>query len=225
MNAKNVRMLLFFAILAALIVVFGCAKIPPASVELNQEVGVAIIKKHKAYVGLLDAFFDARAKQLDDFIFNILIPRYVDNLQKKLSKDKTNLNKCDSGCISYKFFPASLKELSKVRNKLIDDLNKTKRGILEKANEELRLVLSANAQLTALLQSAVDVQESQNRLAETVGKHIGYEVDLSALQSKFDGYLIKAGKTAKKGTDIIKTGESLYDTLKPVWGGNEERNE
>jgi hypothetical protein len=204
--------------LAALALGSGCAKIPPSAAQLNEEVGTAIISKHQAYVNLLDLYFEERAKQVDVFLFKDYLPVVTKNMQENAAKRGGS-----PSCLPPEAIAALTKQLITKRSKLLADLQKTKQQIISRAEEQQKLVLLANGQLTSLLQSAADVESARSRLAQSIGKQLGYEVDLTAMQEKFDSYLVKAGDAAKKGTSIADTGKSLYDTLKPIWdkeGGN-----
>ncbi len=210
MTRSKASLAIALVVYAALVLgAAGCANIPPATVQLNQEVGKAIIAKQQAYRNLLDMFFAARRAQVDSFIYQEYLPAYLANL-KRLAAAQGH----KGDCLPLQALRPALKEVSKYRDELINALEDTKTLILQKAQKEHELVLSANNQVTSLLQSAVRVQEAQDTLAKSIGAQTGLEVDLAAVRQTTGEFLIKAGKAAKMGTGAIQGGSALYDDLK-----------
>jgi hypothetical protein len=70
-------------------------------------------------------------------------------------------------------------------------------------------LLRANNELTALVQSAVKVQEANSALAGALKDASGGKIDFQLMNQKFDEYLEKAGDISQKATN-------LYDELQPA---------
>ena len=193
-----------FVRLLVILVVFalgGCASVPKESVELSKEVGKGIAESQRSYTGLLNIYFASKKQQVDQWIEDEYLPKYLSNIQAGLKKDgqPTTLS------------PQQLKDVLRVviveRDQKHSDLENTRLLLLTKSNEHYTLLSQGNAGVTGLLQSMVDVKEATSSVAQTIKTATGGKVDLGQIEKKFNDYLKKAGAASAKETN-------LYDTIK-----------
>jgi len=183
---------------AWLLTLGGCANIPAESVALNQEVGRGIAESRERHVNLVNVYFRAKSEQVDDWIENRYLAEYLRNIQAELKKAG------QSTVLTPEQLRDVLKDVIAERDQKQADLEKTRVLLLERIETHYAGLVQANAAVTALLQSAVSVRESQGR---AVGTLSGGRVDLDVVEQKFSGYLTKAGAAADKAT-------SLYENVK-----------
>ena len=191
-------------------IVSACASIPKDSVALSKEIGKGIAENQRAYISLLNRYFDQKKKQIDSAIIEDYLPSYISNLRKELRKAGKDPDSFDS-----KMLGDVVSDVIQKRDEMQAELEKTRVMLTERISGDQTLLLQANATLTGLLGSAADVQEATSSLGEVLVKHVKPDFDLEEFEKVFDEYLVKAGDAAAKT-------ERLYDKVRSIInrGGN-----
>jgi hypothetical protein len=187
-----------------LMLFIGCAHIPPESVDLSQNIGTGIADAHRAYVGMVNLYFDQKRDAIDQWIEQKYTPLYISTVRAKLIEKKLDPNSFDEALIT-----DIIQRIAKKRDGMQAELEKTRTSLLDKVESNNALLLRANNELTALVQSAVKVQEANSALAGALKDASGGKIDFQLMNQKFDEYLEKAGDISQKATN-------LYDELQPA---------
>lgn len=186
------------------LVLTGCASIPKEAVSLNQEVGKGIADNQNAYLNLLNAYFSQKSAEIDRWIQNEYLPAYISNIRAEMKKHGVEDKPFDEHMTK-----DMLTDIVKKRNDMQRDLEKARLSLWERITKDHVVLLQANASITGLLQSAVDVKEATSALGNKILKASGTDFTFSDFEKVFDEYLKKAG-------DASATGVSIYEGVKPL---------
>ena len=201
-NMFNRIVPLFFAFF-----IYGCAHIPQESVQLNQMVGKGIADQNRAYVNLLNEYFELKKKSIDDFIMQTYIPTFMSNLRSKVSKDSALL-------IPDTAFTKILKKIAAKRDSMQSNLDEVKATIIGAAQENAMLLSNANSAVSALLKSAVSVDKATKAAMQAADSLSGSKFKFSEFGKTFDQYLIEVGNGSAKAN-------SLYDKTNQLLNGGQ----
>jgi len=185
---KFIAVLLF----SAAIVLSGCASIPKESVDLSAGIGNGIAESKRSHMNLLNVYFAAKRTELDRVIENEYLPSFVAKVQAGLIKAglPATLTPTQQADV--------IKMVLKEQDERQGDLEKTRLYLYEYLDEHYTTLMRANAGVTALLQSAVNVKESTSQISGTLSSASGGKVDLNQLEEKFNEYLKDAGTDTGK---------------------------
>lgn len=196
---KAIRLLLMFLLAA----ITSCASIPKESVDLSTKIGNGIAESQRSHLNLLNAYFSAKRNDLDQWIESEYTPKYLVSLREKLKNEG----------LSEMLTPEQLKDVVTVIIKERDarqaDLEKTRSYVYENLAGHYDTLVRANAGFTALLQSAVSVNDATSQVSETLSNATGGKVDLDKIDRKFDEILLQAGSGAGKA-------KSLYNEITAI---------
>jgi len=206
------------SILAGTLFLLSCSSIPPESVTLSRKIGEGIEQGRQAQIGLLDEFFLDRKADLDRWVIDVYLPEFSKRFREKIN----------AACRAQGLTGAALEECTRPGD---DQIRSTVRSVirdrdgmqsaLEKSHMEVARVIEthyadlarANAGLTALLQSAVDVSKATAEATGAATAATGGKVDFDELRSAFDGALKVAGEGGKGVQDFQK---SLDEAVKKI---------
>ena len=199
---KNVIFLIIFVL--TIMVLYSCASVPKEAVELNRAVGSGIIESQNSYTNLLNTYFALKKQQVDIWIENEYIPKYMANINEELKNAGQSTN------LTPEMLTDILRDVAAERDKMQTELEKTRILLLTKSNEHFTILLQSNTGVTNLLQSMIDVEEATSTAIESIKTKSGGKVDLEIFEKKFNEYLEKAGATAEETTN-------LYDNIKTMF--------
>jgi hypothetical protein len=182
----------------------GCAHVPPESVQLSQNIGTGIADAHRAYVAMINLYFDQKRDAIDQWIQQKYVPLYISTVRAKLTEKHLDPNSFDEALTT-----DIIQRITKKRDEMQAELEKTRIALLDKVESNNALLVRANNQLTAMLASAAKVQEANAALANALQQASGGKIDFQQMNQRFDAYLEKAGDISQKAT-------SLYDALQPA---------
>jgi hypothetical protein len=191
-------------IFAFIILLTGCAQIPSQSVDLSQNIGMGIAGDHRAYVGMLNLYFNQKRDMIDQWIEQKYTPLYIATVRTKLTEKKLDPNSFDEALTT-----DIVQRITRKRDEMQRELEKTRTSLLDRVESNHALLIGANNQLTALLLSAVKVQEADSALAASLKDATGGKIDFQQMDEKFNEYLEKAGDISKKATN-------LFNELQPI---------
>lgn len=185
----------------SILLLISCATIPKEAVVLNQEVGKSIESTHGTYLNLLDYYFEQRRKRIDETM-NRYTERLIKNIKKQLPEGATE--------IPLEKISDILKRLSERREMLNEGLEKTRILLVDQLNKDHLLVMQANSNITAILQSFVDIDKGIRSVTTKSFKTVGIDLRLDDVTELLDNQLIEASKIAGKATGTYKKIKSLF---------------
>lgn len=205
MKIKLIILVLLISLLSA------CTTIPQESVNLSSEVGIGLKKQHQFQVELVNLYFDIKRKELDetmvkelDEYYNILAPTGEIKLKKAQFIDVV----------------ADAEDFNTKYNAAKKELEKAKMLIIKKLDENYLALNQANASITELLQSSVDVKKAKPEAPQTISKTTAgkIDIDIDKALAEVDKFTFKGGEEAEKAT-------MLDDLLRKIFGENQDKED
>lgn len=172
----------------------SCAVIPPQSVTLNTEVGVGIKKQHQSQVDLVNIYIEAKRKELDVALQNA-VQTYFNTITPTGS---VTLNRDQLTNIA-----TDVLKLNEKNNKAKEDLEAVRVFLVTKLEENYLTLSQANASITGLLQTAVDVKDAQAAAYGTLSKVTGGKIELEKIFTEIDSFVVQKGEEAGKAIDLV----------------------
>lgn len=160
---------------ALLIILSGCASIPPEAPELSSELGRRISAIENSNIVLLNRFFDQKRKEVDMFIENEWVPVFAEQFfsNEKIAEAWNIIvsenNKADRLTFITKAGPKLQDRINQKRLELIQPLDELERRIEASIRSEYSQAKAMNNSITSFLLSASKVAETRNRYLEMVG--------------------------------------------------------
>jgi len=187
----------FFTFIALVFFIGGCAQVPQSSVTLSNSIAddmVSMQKAHKAFINYYYGSLEQQANSLiDDKYRPSLIRQVIEQdvsifrvpEKKNLSLfnsiqeafiDNENLNPSDlataqsNAMAGMKIFYTKIdKRVETERKKLLDPLKRQRQKLLANIDANYINIIKKNAAITALLNSVVEVHETQQQLFSMAG--------------------------------------------------------
>lgn len=181
----------------------SCASVPKESVELSREIGKSIFESQRSYDAMLNAYFDIKRQKVDELIEKEYLPRYLENIvmEQKKNDQPTTLSSEEATQV--------LRDVIEKRDKMISELEKTRKLFLAKSHEHYTLLIQGSNTLTVFLRSAVDVNEAIVSAAQITKEVSNSKIDWDKFDAMFNDYLKKAGALSTEAMD-------LYNQIKPI---------
>ncbi len=216
----------FIVFIALVFLIGGCAQLPQSSVTLSNSIADDVISMQKAHREFVNYYYDSLEQQANNLInnkyrpslirevieldaakfidpnkkeqslFNAIQEAFVDN--KNLSRNE--LVKAQSNAMAgMKIFYTKIdKKVELERKKLLDPLRQQRQKLLSNTDANYTNIIKKNAAITALLNSIIEVHETQQQLLtmagveENVREEIGNELanlsdKIEEIQNKVDG--------------------------------------
>ena len=164
----------------------GCASIPPEAPELSAELGQRISAIEVANITLLHRFFDHKRQEVDQFIEDEWLPEFAEQffsnptIAAAWNTIVAEDDKKQRLTFLIKMGPGLQKKINGKRLELIRPLDALERTIEGQIREEYNQVRGMNNSITSFLSSAAKVAENRNRYLEMVGvtdEKIGKVID------------------------------------------------
>jgi len=199
----------------------GCATVPPEAVILSSEVGNGIRGQHAALVKSIDAHFSLKQAALDaEFVE--AVDRYLDTITQAEAPLGIEPELIVDG--SGRFAPDQFRSV--LRNNLGDvaddiqafltahsgssqELERARLLLAQQANANYKALAQANATVTALLESAVDVEVAGSEAYAKLSRATEGRVDLEMVLDRIDELLMNSGD---KADEVLK----FYDEVKKL---------
>lgn len=175
----------------------SCAHVPPSSVKLSNSISDDITSMQRAHKEFINYYYDSLEQQVNDLIDNKYRPslirqvidqdveKYRDQSKKNQSLfnaiqeafvDNKNLDKNDietaqlNALTGMKIFYTKIdKKVELERKKLLDPLENQRQELLDNVDANYINIIKKNAAITALLNSIIEVHETQQELFSMVG--------------------------------------------------------
>jgi len=223
---KEINMTLrFLAFIVMVSLIVGCAQVPQSSVKLSNSIADDVVSMQKAHKGFINYYYDRLEQQANDLIDNkyrpSLIRRVIEqdaakfrdpgkknqslfNAIQEAFVDNQNLSQSDlaiaqsNAMAGMKIFYTKIdKKVELERKKLLDPLRQQRQELLGNVDANYTNIIKKNAAITALLNSVIEVHETQQQLfsmagvEENVREEVGNELSILAdkveeIQGKVD---------------------------------------
>jgi hypothetical protein len=158
---------------------FGCAVIPPATVNLSADVGQDVLAIKKSHLYYLNGYYDRLESEANRFIDQEYTPILIRTalngktgvlLMQKLETGKSGDQAAQDSVAFMQRFLADVKNLVDAqRTKVSASIEGARRQALTQVDAAYSQVAQGNATLTAYLESLVKVHTAQNELLATAG--------------------------------------------------------
>jgi hypothetical protein len=207
------------AVGVVMVLLVGCATIPPEAPELSTELGNRINAIQDANLTLLHRFFDLKRGDVDRFIQNEWVPAFAEEIfsDPKMKTTWDTIVKENNPADRLKFLvitgPKLQERINKKRTELISPLDDLERRIEQEIRDEYEQARSINNSITSFLLSASKVAENRNRYLEIAGvtdAKVGQTIDKV---NDAVGDLLSSGKEAK---DKITKAEEYLTKLREI---------
>ncbi len=158
-----------------IILMAGCATIPPEAPELSTELGNRINAIQEANLTLLHRFFDLKRADIDRFIQSEWVPAFAEEVFSvpKMKKAWNTIVKENNAEDRLRFLitagPRLQERINKKRTELISPLDDLERRIEQEIRYEYEQARSINNSITSFLLSASKVAENRDRYLEMAG--------------------------------------------------------
>lgn len=217
MRLKKIGIVVF------LIMLIGCASIPPEAPELSAELGRRISAIEDSNVTLLKRFFDQKRREVDKFIEDEWVPEFAENFfsNQTVSAAWNTIVKEDDIkqrlIFLVKTGPRLQKKINEKRLELIQPLDDLERRIEKQIRDEYVQARAMNNSITSFLLSASKVVENRNRYLEMVGitdEKIGKIIDKT--DDAVTDLLGKAGEVKDKvnrAEEFLNKVRSIRDSI------------
>ncbi len=201
--------------LVCMVAITGCASVPNEVVQLSVTIGRDVRAIQRSYDSLITARFDAFRQERLDYLNNEWTPAFLEDWVASGRLIDTAEGKVVYSDAQDDFIPpdpsqaeqqrlvtilqwsqAAVAQIDAKRNELIDPLNERERQVRAEMNAAFNQVISANAQITAHLNSIRKVKELQNNML----KEVGAGGEIAQLNQK----ILDVSDWAQKGLDEIR---------------------
>ncbi len=201
-NIIRVAAIILFGMLMS-----GCASVPKDVVELSYTVGQDLNAVHLSYRQLIQTHFKGLRKQSTDFLDEKWTPVYIEKYIKKgkLVEKATNSDPKMTLLGVRLWAEVAIKQIEKKKKELIDPINDNEKEILSSVDEAFAQLISANAAITAHLNSIREVTEVQDRALQAL--------NVKDLRDKINNALVFASDNANKAIEKVNKAEVIIDDL------------
>jgi len=209
----------YIMVAICLIVISGCATIPPEAPSLSSELGKRISALEHANVTLLNRYFDQKRVEVDRFIQEVWLPQFANEFfQKPFIANAWNTivsenNKQQRLKFLMRTGPNLQEAVNKKRIELIQPLDELERRIARNIKAEYEQARSINNSITSFLVSAAEVTENRGRYLEIAGVA---DDKLSTLIDKTDSAVAGLLAAGHKADDKVDSANKFVIKIKDI---------
>jgi hypothetical protein len=212
----------------------GCAQVPQSSVTLSNSIADDVVSMQKVHKEFINYYYDSLEKQANDLIDNKYRPSLIRQvIEQDVAKfrapdkkneslfnaiqeafvDNHNLSQHDlaiaqsNAMAGMKIFYTKIdKKVELERKKLLDPLRQQRQELLGNIDANYTNIIKKNAVITALLNSIVDVHETQQELFLTAGVEVNVREEvgnkITALADKVEEIQNRVDKRTTQVQDL-----------------------
>ncbi len=207
-----------YGILAGLIfsIHISCVTIPKEVPQLSFEIGQQMDRIQTAHLNLLEAFFQGKRDQVDQFMQKIWLPKFAMNflnqpdIKAAWELARSTNKQIDILNLILLLGPELQAEINSKRLELIQPLNALQTKIKTQIESDYNLAKSMNLTLTSYLQSAQNVAANRDDFLSMMG--ISQE-GVNTVIDQTDAAIAKLGSIGQKIEDAEATFESTKTAL------------
>lgn len=227
---KHVLYLALFLVMAT-----SCVKIPQESIDLSKRMGQDLAKLHEAHRNTVLLNYSKIKEDINSFIDDTYAPfiiHYVlkDELARNekgepsifgvLLKAAENNDKASTSVALTEvtnFQEAARQQIASERKELLDPVKVQEAEIVRKVDASYNAVITANATITAYLESVKSVRKAQSEALSTVGlDNLDNELTdkLIQLSGEINGYVEQGKKIDVQSDDALKKLQEISNKIK-----------
>ena len=209
----------YIMVIICLVLISGCASIPPEAPSLSSELGKRISALENANVTLLNRYFDQKRVEVDRFIQEVWLPEFASEFFQKpfiadaWSKIVSENNKQQRLTFLMKTGPKLQESINQKRIELIQPLDELERHISRNIKAEYEQARSINNSITSFLLSAAEVTENRDRYLEMVGVT---DDKLSTIIDKTDSAVSSLLAAGHKVNDKVDSANKFVKKIKNI---------
>lgn len=206
-----------YLIVAAIILLAGCATIPRASVDMSIQLEQQLYALKQANESVINSVFEAKEQNMIAHIDNKIFPAYLDGLFKDPSIqniwDEMVANNNDEERLEVIVWLNKnvQKKYKETKDSLLLPIKEERARVLKSFNDEFNVAIRMNNTVTRNIASANAIQESYKNLASKL-------IDVNRLDSiVLNSLQVIDGKlnSMQKGIDVYKENEDkIHNILK-----------
>lgn len=206
-----------YLIVAAIILLAGCATIPRASVDMSIQLEQQLYALKQANESVINSVFEAKEQNMIAHIDNKIFPAYLDGLFKDPSIqniwDEMVANNNDGERLEVIVWLNKnvQKKYKETKDSLLLPIKEERARVLKSFNDEFNVAIRMNNTVTRNIASANAIQESYKNLASKL-------IDVNRLDSiVLNSLQVIDGKlnSMQKGIDVYKENEDkIHNILK-----------
>lgn len=206
-----------YLIVAAIILLAGCATIPRASVDMSIQLEQQLYALKQANESVINSVFEAKEQNMIAHIDNKIFPAYLDGLFKDSSIqniwDEMVANNNDEERLEVIVWLNKnvQKKYKETKDSLLLPIKEERARVLKSFNDEFNVAIRMNNTVTRNIASANAIQESYKNLASKL-------IDVNRLDSiVLNSLQVIDGKlnSMQKGIDVYKENEDkIHNILK-----------
>lgn len=209
----------YIMIVICLILISGCATIPPEAPSLSSELGKRISALETANVTLLNRYFAQKRVEVDRFIQEVWLPEFSNEFFQKPFMAKawntivSENDKQQRLQFLMKTGPKLQEAVNNKRIELIQPLDELERRIMRNIKAEYEQARSINNSITSFLLSAAEVTENRERYLEMVGVT---DDKLSSLIDKTDSAVSNLLASSHQADDKVDAAKKFVSKIKNI---------
>ena len=175
-------------LLSIFIAVSGCISLPRDAVQLSTELGARVSESRAAHLTLVRTYMAEKRERVDEFMFKEWIPEFARQVfkQEGIKKEWERVAASSDTGERLEFITGLgvmlQQQINMKRSEIMGPVDQMERLLLERINVHYDEMLTANATITAFLDSATSVRERQ----QTTMKIFHAEDKLSGLTASAD---------------------------------------
>lgn len=201
MYGRRTALVGFFALAAGGL--SGCATVPKEAVALSVAVGEDIQQLYAGYRATIVLSF-AQMRQSGLVVIDVVfIPAYLKTFVKE--GELLEIAKEENWEDLEGWARAAIEDIDNERKAFLDPLNTRERELLARVDEAFSRAISANAAVTAHLNSVLKVEGVQDQVLEAAG--------LKDLRDQIEDGLVQASDFAANASEGIRTRAKILDDV------------
>lgn len=196
----------FLPFIVLIFLMGACAQVPQSSVTLSNSIADDVVSMQKAHKDFINYYYDNLEQQAnnlidskyrpslirqvieqdvatfrdpvkkDESLFNAIQEAFVNN--QNLSQSDLEIAQSNAMAGMKIFYTEIDKKVELERKKLLDPLKQQRRELLGKVDANYMTIIKKNAAITALLNSIIEVHETQQQLFSMAGIEVNVREDV-----------------------------------------------
>lgn len=192
-------------ILVLTFIFYSCAAtIPPQSITLTDAISEEGKRMHQLNLALLNNMFKVKRESIDSFIKNEYTPKYLEEFKKRIPEG-VNVDAELPNMLA-----AVIPEINSRRDMMQSALENQRIKLVTKLEDDFKTYEDATLNLRKLLESAVKLDEENQKLYSQVYELSGNKIDLNKVENSINDFILDSGDVSQ---NILKLNESINSII------------
>ena len=192
-------------ILVLTILFYSCsATIPPQSVTLTDAISQEGKRMHQLNLALLNKMFNEKRESIDSFIKNKYTPKYLEEFKNQIP-DGVNVEEELPNILE-----AIIPEINSRRDMMQSALENQRVKLITKLETDYSAYADAALNLRMLLESAVKMDEENQKLYNQVYELSGNKIDFNKVENSINDFIMDTGDVSE---NILRLNESINSII------------